>query len=78
MITVHRLNGTWLLVNAELIESVEPTPDTVLTLVNGKKILVQESAEEIREAVIAYRRRIGCPDGNAWAARLQGHDVGGE
>lgn len=56
MIAVHRLDGTQLLVNAELIEFVETTPDTVLTLVGGRKILVRESAAEIRHGVIVYRR----------------------
>ena len=45
--------------NAELIESVEETPDTVITLVNGKKILVEESMAEIVRCVMDYRRALG-------------------
>lgn len=58
MIQVTRLDGKALLVNPELLEAVEETPDTVLTFTNGKKMVVRESMEEIRDRVIAYRRAI--------------------
>ncbi|MGI5839067.1 MAG: flagellar FlbD family protein [bacterium] len=58
MIWVSRFNTKEFVVNAELIEFIEETPDTVLTLVTGKKILVKESAAEIVEKVLAYRRSI--------------------
>lgn len=45
--------------NAELIETVEETPDTVITLVNGKKVLVEESMDEVVRLVIRYRQQIG-------------------
>ncbi len=44
--------------NAELIETVEETPDTVITLVNGNKVIVEESADDIIRLVIEYRRSI--------------------
>jgi flagellar protein FlbD len=44
--------------NAELIETIEKTPDTVITLVNGKKLLVEESVEEVVRKVMDYRRAI--------------------
>lgn len=44
--------------NAELIETIEETPDTVITLTNGKKILVEESMDEIVRKVMDYRRAI--------------------
>lgn len=56
MITVTRLDGTELVVNAELIELVEAKPDTHLTLVDGRNLIVQESPTEIVSLVIAYRR----------------------
>jgi len=56
MIRVTRLNGKPFAVNAELIETIDVTPDTILTLVNGKKIVVGESFDEIIERVIEYRR----------------------
>ena len=42
--------------NAEIIETVEETPDTVVTLTNGKKLIVEESMEEIVRRVMEYRR----------------------
>jgi len=58
MIHVTRLNGVRFVVNAELIEQVESTPDTVLTLTTGNNILVRESIEEIEKKVVAYRATI--------------------
>ena len=58
MIEVTRLNGTKLIVNAELIEFVEETPDTVITLTTGKKIIVKESRQEIKNLVKLYRKDI--------------------
>ena len=56
MITVTRLHGAALVVNAELIELVEATPDTHLTLTDGRQLIVQESPDEVVARVIAYRR----------------------
>ena len=56
MIEVTKLNGSTILVNAELIESVEETPDTVISLVDGKKIIVKESRQDIKNLVILYKR----------------------
>lgn len=56
MIEVTRLNGSKIMVNAELIEFVEETPDTVISLVDGKKIIVKESRQEIKNLVILYKR----------------------
>ncbi|NMC33245.1 MAG: flagellar FlbD family protein [Veillonellaceae bacterium] len=46
------------LLNAELIETVEETPDTVITLVNGNKVIVEEDMDEIMRLVIEYRRSL--------------------
>lgn len=56
MIEVTKLNGSKVLINAELIESVEETPDTVISFVTGKKIIVKESRQEIKNLVILYKR----------------------
>jgi flagellar protein FlbD len=56
VILVTRFNGTQIYVNAELIQSVESTPDTVLTLINDTKLVVRESAEEIVHRILTYRR----------------------
>ena len=58
MIEVTRLKGKKMMINAELIETVEETPDTVITLTNGKKFVVSESAEEVTLLVIGYKRKI--------------------
>ena len=59
MITVTRFDRTELVVNADLIEFVEMLPDTHLTLVTGKKLLVCESADEVVARVLEYRRQAG-------------------
>lgn len=49
------------MVNADLIESLESTPDTVITLTSGNKLLVRDSMEEIQSKIIDYKRRIDGP-----------------
>ena len=58
MIEVTRLNDTKLLINSDQIEFVEETPDTVISFLSGKKIIVKESRQEIQNLVILYRRKI--------------------
>ncbi len=58
MIPVTRLNGTKFYINAELIQMVEETPDTVITLVNEKKVIVLESADLVAEKIIDYQRSV--------------------
>ncbi|HTR34848.1 MAG TPA: flagellar FlbD family protein [Bryobacteraceae bacterium] len=71
MIQLTRLNHVPLIVNADLIEHVEVTPDTVVALTTGQKFMVLESAEDVVERVIQYRKTVlagsGCPlkDGRA-------------
>ena len=55
MISVTRLNGTEIVVNTDLIETVEATPDTVLTLVDGKRYVVVESPGEVVDRIRAFR-----------------------
>lgn len=58
MIEVTRLNGVRFSVNCDLIETVEETPDTVITLTNGKKFVVLENMEQIKSLVIDFKRQI--------------------
>ncbi len=58
MIQVTLLNKKKIFINADLIEMVEETPDTIITLTTEKKIIVRESVDEIISRVIAYKRRI--------------------
>lgn len=57
MIELSRLHGQKIIVNAELIEFVEETPDTMIITTTGKKIMVKESIPEIVEKVITYKKK---------------------
>lgn len=62
MITIHKLNGDELVLNAELIETIECTPDTLITLLDRRRFMVSESVDEVVSAVVGYRRSImGAP-----------------
>lgn len=58
MIQLTRLNNTRLAVNCDLIKYVEEAPDTVITLVNGEKLLVRETTAEVIECVRQFRRSV--------------------
>jgi flagellar protein FlbD len=58
VIHVTRLNGSELVLNSDQIESVEATPDTVITLTNDHKWVVREGVEEVINRVVEYKRRI--------------------
>ncbi|HLF92882.1 MAG TPA: flagellar FlbD family protein [Planctomycetota bacterium] len=58
MIKVTRLNGKEFVVNAELIQYVESTPDSVITLVNHEKLVVKEPLDEIIRRVVEYGRSL--------------------
>jgi flagellar protein FlbD len=62
VIALRRLNNQAIMVNPDLIESLEATPDTVVTLTSGNKLIVRNSMEEIREKIIEFQRRIHQPD----------------
>ena len=59
MIKVTRFNHSEVILNADLIEFIETTPDTVITMITGKKVLVRETAGEVRDLALEYRRSIG-------------------
>jgi flagellar protein FlbD len=59
VIHVTRLNGRPVIVNADMLMTVESTPDTILTFANGDKLVVKESVERVVDGVIAYRRKVG-------------------
>lgn len=58
VIHLTKLNGTPFVMNAELIETLEATPDTVITLVTGRKYIVKESVDEVRDRCIRYKKEI--------------------
>ncbi|QUL52631.1 flagellar FlbD family protein [Paenibacillus tritici] len=59
MISVTRLNGTAMWLNALLVEMVEESPDTYITLVTGKRLIVLEKADEVINKIKEYNRDIG-------------------
>lgn len=59
MIELTRLNGSKFLLNSDLIEIVDSTPDTVITLYNEHKYLVKESMNDVVRLVMEYRQQIG-------------------
>lgn len=58
MITVTRLNGKEFMINPDLIEFIEETPDTVITFTTGTKVVVKENSKQIKESIIAFKREI--------------------
>ncbi len=58
MISVTRLNGKAIVVNADLIRSVEENPDTTITLLNGDHIIVQESMSQVVDRAVEYGRSL--------------------
>jgi flagellar protein FlbD len=58
VIVLHKLNELEVVVNAELIETLEPGPQTVVHLATGNKVLVRESASEIIAKVVEYRKAV--------------------
>ena len=61
MIRLTRLNNRPLVVNSDLIKFIENAPDTVITLVSGEKIIVLETAQEVINRIIGYRRQLRVP-----------------
>ncbi|HHI02814.1 MAG TPA: endoflagellar protein [candidate division Zixibacteria bacterium] len=58
MIKVTRIDNSELIINSDLIEFVESSPDTIISLTDGKKIIVRETPDEIIEKVAQFRRLV--------------------
>ncbi len=58
MIELTRLNGTPIVLNSDLIKTAEQSPDTMVTLIGGEKLIVRESCAEIADLVLRYRARL--------------------
>ena len=56
MITLHRLNKQEFVLNSDLIETIESTPDTLVTLTTGKKLLIRDAVQDVIGRVINYRQ----------------------
>ncbi len=67
MIHLTRLSQHVLVVTSDLIEHIETTPDTVVSLTNGQKFVVMETTDEIVRRVIDFRRQLSGPVDSAWS-----------
>ncbi len=67
MINITKLNGVAMTINEDFIETVEETPDTVITMSTGRKFIVKESRQEVVNLVKSYRR-----DVNAFQCKTEG------
>ncbi len=72
MIAVTKLNGEEIIINAEMIELVEKTPDTIISLTTGHKYMVRDTVEQVVKRVIEYKRSIMRFDPQAIEERLRG------
>lgn len=59
MIKVHRLNGELFLLNSDMIETIDVTPDTVIRLLNGHRYIVLEKIDEICDKILEFRKSAG-------------------
>ena len=76
MIKVTKLNGSELVVNSDLIEFVESLPDTIISLVTGKKIMIKESSDDVIEKVAEFKRLSSGRSVPKKAIHIQGEDDG--
>jgi len=80
MIHLTRLNGSPLVVNSDLIKYAESSPDTMLTLINGEKIVVLETCEDVVSRTLTYRARVfastvGRLQAQGWSPQPHGASV---
>ncbi|MEK6795878.1 MAG: flagellar FlbD family protein [Spirochaetota bacterium] len=68
MIKITRLDKSEIYINPHDIEFMESTPDTIITMLSGKKVIAREAADEIIARIIAYRARIVAESGNPTSA----------
>jgi flagellar protein FlbD len=61
MIFITRLNNQKIVINGELIELIEETPETMITMTTGKKFIVKEKTEEVVELVKKYKKELNLP-----------------
>jgi flagellar protein FlbD len=69
MVRLTRINHLPIVLNSDLIEHIEETPDTVITLTTGQILRVRESADQVVERVVEFRRRIHGTDTSACSAK---------
>jgi flagellar protein FlbD len=75
MIRLTRLNHVPLVLNSDLIEHIDVTPDTVITLTNGQILRVRETADEVIQRIVDFRRKICGPDAKLTELRQERGDL---
>ena len=58
MIAITKLNDQEMIINCDLIELIESTPDTTITMTTGRKVIVKEDVENVLEKIVTYKRRL--------------------
>jgi flagellar protein FlbD len=58
MITITKINDKEIVINSDLIETMESTPDTTISMTTGRKIIVKEEVEKVIDKVVEYKKRI--------------------
>ena len=76
MVRLTRLNHLPLVLNSDLIEHIEETPDTVITLTTGQIVRVLETANQVIQRIVEFRRRIHGPDAQVAGLREDGETLG--
>ncbi len=59
MIELSLINGSQIVLNSDLIEFIEATPDTVISLSTGKKMIVKETVQDVVDRIIEFRKQVG-------------------
>lgn len=62
MIELTRLNGSIYFLNPDMIMTVEATPDTIITMTNGEKVMVKETTRQVVDRFVDFKRRVFSPD----------------
>lgn len=58
MVKITKLNGKEIYVNSDLIEFIETTPDTIITLITGKKVLVKDNVQDLLERIVDFKQKV--------------------
>ncbi len=58
MILVHKLHGEEVFLNADLVETLEAAPDTIITLVDGRRVIVREAPDEVVDRIVRFRASV--------------------
>ena len=58
MVKITKFNGKEIMINSDLIEFIETTPDTIITLTTGKKVIVKDKVEDIIEEIVKFKKKI--------------------